>query len=144
MATVDDDACRPHLGGGVKGLLQQLAAGNANAVVEGGNVDDEGRVHHELQPGFLSSLLEGLGTSGKAADRLLPGLRVPQADLGDVGSACCRLCHGVGGVDMTANDPLGHANTVPRGTDRSVTDAVRFSGTPTKVHLKMVTVPRVP
>lgn len=49
-----------------------------------------------------------------------------------------------GGVDMTANDPLGHANTVPRGTDRSVTDAVRFSGTPTKVHLKMVTVPRVP
>ncbi|EFS92903.1 hypothetical protein HMPREF9607_00957, partial [Cutibacterium modestum HL044PA1] len=45
----------------------------------------------------------------------------PQTDLSDIGFTRCRLRHGVGSVDMTPNDPLRHANTVPSNNVRSNT-----------------------
>ena len=110
---MDDNPHRPNFSSGIQGLLQQFATRNADTVIEGSDVDNESRVHNQRQLSLPSGLPQRQRAAGKVTHRLLPRLRIAQADLSDVGSTCCRLRYGVSGVNMTANDPLRHVDTVP-------------------------------
>jgi hypothetical protein len=79
MPAVHDDGPRPDLGGGVAGLLQDLAGGDADLVVRRRQVHEVGRVH--VDGGGRGPQGSGVG----AGLGLLPALRVTEEDLDDVG-----------------------------------------------------------
>ena len=81
VAAVDDDALGADLGGGRQVLLEQLAAGDADAVVEARDVDRVGRVDVEVDPRSLRVGLERGRPAGVPDDRPLVALRVAEEEL---------------------------------------------------------------
>ena len=110
VAAVDDQALGADLGGGVHVLLEQLAARDPDAVVGGGDVDDVGRVHVEVDAGRLGVRAQAVGAAGVADLGALVALRVAEEELHQRGLARLRLGDRVGLLDVGSDgDAAGHA-----------------------------------
>ena len=81
----------PISAGGRQVLLEQLAAGDADAVVEAGDVDRVGRVDVEVDARRLGVGLERRGPAGIPHDGALVALRVAEEELRERGPARRRL-----------------------------------------------------
>ena len=81
----------PISAGGRQVLLEQLAAGDADAVVEARDVDRVGRVDVEVDARGLGVGLERFRATGIPDDRALVALRVAEEDLRERRSPRLRL-----------------------------------------------------
>jgi hypothetical protein len=101
-------------------LLQQLAAGNADPVVRGGDIEPVRRMHVEIDAARFGLGTQSRGATAEGDHRSVPTLRIPEKELDEISFPIGRRCEWIPLFDMCADPDGSH------GAD--ITDAPAATG----------------